>query len=218
MSKFTEMNEALHAYLVAHGSREDDALRRVREKTAALGDVAIMQIAPDQGALMTLLTRMLGASRAIEVGTFTGYSAICIARGMNSDGLLIACELDPERAQTATENFALAAVAERIELRVGPADETLAELVAADPEPFDLAFIDADKVGYESYYESCLELLRPGGLIILDNVLQDGRVLEPEGDESAEAIARLNAKLRDDSRVEIAMVGVADGLTLALKR
>ena len=153
MSKFTVMDEALHAYLVEYGSREDDALRRVREETAALGDVAIMQIAPDQGALMTLLTRMLGARRAIEVGTFTGYSAICIARGMNSDGLLVACELDPERALTATANFALAAVAERIDLRVGPADETLTELIASDAEPFDLAFIDADKVGYDGYYD-----------------------------------------------------------------
>ena len=218
MSRFTPLTDELHDYMVARGAREDGALAQVREETAALGDVAIMQIAPDQGALMTLLTRMLGARRALEIGTFTGYSAICIARGLDTDGLLVACELDPERARNATENFALAGVADRVDLRVGPASETLAELEAEGAEPFDLAFIDADKVGYADYYESCLELVRPGGLIILDNVLQDGRVLDPEGDESAEAIDRLNAKIRDDERVEIAMIGVADGLTLALKR
>ena len=216
MSKFTSLTEELHDYIVGHGAREDAALSQVREETAALGEIAVMQIAPDQGALMTMLTRILAAGRAIEVGTFTGYSAICIARGLSADGLLVACELDPERARTASQNFALAGVADRIELRVGPATETLADLAGA--EPFDLAFIDADKPGYDGYYESCLELLRTGGLIVLDNVLQDGRVLDPSGDESAEAIVRLNAKLAVDERVELAMVGVADGLTLALKR
>ncbi len=216
MSKFTSMTDELHDYVVGHGAREDAALAQVREETAALGEIAVMQIAPDQGALMTILTRILGARRAIEVGTFTGYSAICIARGLPADGLLVACELDPERARTAARNFALAGVADRIELRVGPATEALADL--AGSEPFDLAFIDADKPGYDDYYESCLELLRTGGLIVLDNVLQDGRVLDPGGDESAEAIVRLNAKLAVDERVDLAMVGVADGLTLALKR
>lgn len=219
MSKFTPLSEDLHDYLVSRGAREDAALARIREETAELGEqLAVMQIAPDQGALMSMLARMLGARRAIEVGTFTGYSAICIARGMDADGLLVACELDPERARKARENFALAGVAGRIDLRVGPASEALEALRVEAGEPFDLAFIDADKTGYEGYYEQCLELLRPGGLIILDNVLQDGRVLDPEGDESAEAIDRLNVKLRDDDRVDLAMVGVADGLTLALKR
>lgn len=210
------MTDELHDYVVGHGAREDAALAQIREETAALGEIAVMQIAPDQGALMTILTRILGARRAIEIGTFTGYSAICIARGLPADGLLVACELDPERARTASRNFALAGVADRIELRVGPATETLADLTGS--EPLDLAFIDADKPGYDGYYESCLELLRTGGLIVLDNVLQDGRVLDPGGDESAEAIVRLNAKLAVDERVELAMVGVADGLTLALKR
>ena len=216
MSRFTVLNDELHDYLVENGAREDAVLAQVREETAALGDIAVMQIAPDQGALMTLLTRMLGATRAIEVGTFTGYSAICIARALPTGGLLVASELDPDRAQTAAANFALASVADRIDLRVGPASETLESL--AGSEPFDLAFIDADKSGYDGYYESCLELLRPGGLIVLDNVLQDGAVLDPDGDENAEAIGRLNAKVRIDDRVEIAMIGVADGLTLALKR
>lgn len=216
MSKFTALTEELHDYIVGHGSREDAVLAQVREETATLGEIAVMQIAPDQGALMTLLTRILGARRAIEVGTFTGYSAICIARALPTDGLLVACEIDPERARTASRNFALAGVADRIDLRVGPAAETVAGL--AGSEPFDLAFIDADKPGYDGYFESCLDLLRAGGLIILDNVLQDGRVLDPGGNESAEAIDRLNLKLAADERVDVAMVGVADGLTLALKR
>jgi len=218
MSKFTELNEGLHDYIVERGAREDEVLAAVREETAALGDIAVMQIAPDQGALMTMLARLIGAKRAIEVGTFTGYSAICIARGLGPGGRLVCCELDAERAATATRNLERAGVADRAEVRVGPAGETLEALIAEGGEPYDMAFIDADKQGYDSYYESCLQLLRPGGLVILDNVLQDGRVLEPGENESAIAIDRLNAKVRDDDRVEIAMIAVADGLTLALKK
>ena len=224
MSKFTPIDDALHAYMVERGAREDGALAAVREETAALGSVAVMQIAPDQGALMTMLMRLVRRERpgrAIEVGTFTGYSAICLARGLGEGGRLVACELDPERAGTAAKNFERAGVAELIDLRVGPAGETLLELTQQaerDGYVYDLAFIDADKTGYDSYYESCLALLRPGGMIVLDNVLQDGRVLDPGEDESAIAIDALNAKVRDDDRVEIAMIGVADGLTLALKK
>jgi predicted O-methyltransferase YrrM len=224
VSKFTPIDDALHDYLVDRGSREDEVLAAVREETAALGDIAVMQIAPDQGALMTMLMGLVRgqrAGRAIEVGTFTGYSAICLARGLGEGGRLVACELDPERAKTAAENFERAGVAERIDLRVGPAAETLDGLVQEawrDGDAYDLAFIDADKTGYDSYYESCLRLLRPGGMIVLDNVLQYGRVLDPGEDESAIAIDALNAKIRDDDRVEIAMIGVADGLTLARKR
>jgi predicted O-methyltransferase YrrM len=218
MSKFTKLDDSLHAYIVRMGAREDEALAAVREETAALGDIAVMQIAPDQGALMTMLARLAGAGRAIEVGTFTGYSAICIARGLTEGGRLICCELDPERAATAERNFERAGVAARIEMRVGPAGETLAALEQEGGVPYDLAFVDADKTGYDAYYESCLRLLRPGGLIVIDNVLQDGRVLDPGGNDSALAIDALNLKLRDDERVEIAMIGVADGLTLALKK
>jgi predicted O-methyltransferase YrrM len=216
MSKFTALTDELHDYIVACGAREDAILARVRKETAALGDIAVMQIAPDQGALMTMLARLIGARRAIEVGTFTGYSAICLARGLAADGMLVACELDAERAATAAENFKRAGVAGRIDLRVGPASDTLRTLEGS--EPFDLAFIDADKTSYRDYYEACLGLLRPGGLILLDNVLQGGRVLEPEGDESAEAIDGLNRGLVGDERIDLAMIGVADGLTLARKR
>ena len=217
MSKFTALTDELHDYVVANGAREDEVLARVREETAAMGDIAVMQIAPDQGALMTMLARISGAWRALEVGTFTGYSAICIARGLADGGELVACELDPERAAIAARNIEAAGLGDRVDLRVGPAAETLVEL--AGSEPFDLAFIDADKTSYPAYYEAALELLRTGGLLILDNVLMDGRVLDPgEADDSAAVIARLNGEIASDPRVEIAMIAVADGLTLARKR
>jgi len=215
--KFIALTAELHDHVVRHGAREDAALAAVRESTAALGDVAVMQISPDQGALMTMLARLLGAERAIELGTFTGYSAICIARGLAAGGRLTACELDPERAEAARANFAAAGVADRIEIAVGAAADTLAGLTASSAGAYDLAFIDADKTSYPSYYESCLELLRPGGLIVLDNVLRDGTVLDPD-DEGGRVIAALNDSIAGDERVDVAMLGVADGITLARKR
>ncbi len=217
--KFIALTPALHEYVVSRGAREDAALAEVRESTAALGDIAVMQVSPDQGALMTMLARLVAARRAIELGTFTGYSAICIARGLEPGGVLVACELDFERAGTAQRNFERAGVADSIDVRLGPAAETLAALAAEDGEPFDLAFIDADKAGYPDYYERCLDLLRPGGLIVLDNVLRDGTVLEPDpDDESARVIAALNEEIASDQRVDVAMLTVADGITLARKR
>ena len=217
--KFIQLTGELHDYVVRHGAREDAALAHLRESTAALGDISSMQISPDQGALMTLLTRLTGAHRALELGTFTGYSAICIARGLAAGGKLIACELDPERAEEARANFDEAGVSERVEIRVGPAAETLAALRDEAGDPFDFAFIDADKVSYSGYYETCLELLRSGGLIVLDNMLRGGEVLAPPADaEGTKVIVDLNARIQADDRVEIAMLAVADGITLALKR
>jgi caffeoyl-CoA O-methyltransferase len=213
--KFTALTPELHAYIVEHGARRDAALRDVEEKTEAMGDIAVMQSAPDQAALITLLVKSLGAKRAIEVGTFTGYGAIAIARGLGDDGELICCELSEEYAEISRANIESAGVSESVEIKMGPALETLRSLDGA----FDFAYIDADKTGYDGYYEECLRLLRPGGLIMLDNVLLIGRVLDPEDDdESAQAIAALNEKLVGDERVEIAMLGIADGVTLALKR
>lgn len=215
--KFTALDERLHDYIVEHGSREDEVLRRLREQTAAMGDISVMQIAPDQGAFMTLIARATGARRAIELGTFTGYSAICIARGLVDGGGLIACERSDEYARTAKRWFAEAGVADRIELRVGPALETLRSLPVA--ESFDLAFIDADKQGYPDYYEECLSRLRPGGLVMVDNVLAMGAIRDPQADdERVLAIRELNARIAGDQRVDVAMLGIADGLTLALKR
>ena len=222
MSKFTALDDELHSYLVAHGARQDGVLRRVEEETAAMGDIARMQIAPDQGAFMTLLARAIGAREALEVGTFTGYSAICIARGLEPGGRLLCCELSEEFAATAARNLEAAGVAERVEIRVGPAAETLREL--PERELFDLVFIDADKTGYPVYYEEALARTRPNGLILLDNVLADGLVATPpdeipdERREYVRALQDVNERLVDDERVDLAMVGIADGLTIARKR
>jgi caffeoyl-CoA O-methyltransferase len=221
MSKFTALTDELHEYLVDHGARQDAVLRRVQAETEAMGDIAVMQIAPDQGAFMTLLARLIGAREAIELGTFTGYSAICLARGLADGGRLVCCELSEDYAETAARNFEAAGVAQRIEIRIGPALDTLRAL--PDRELFDVAFIDADKTGYPAYYEECLKRLRTGGVILVDNVLSAGRVLDPGGvdpdsAESVKAIMELNDRIRDDERVDVAMVGIADGLTLARKR
>lgn len=217
--KFIRLDEALYGYVVAHGAREDRALQQVRESTAQLGAVSVMQISPDEGALLTMLAQITGAKRAIELGTFTGYSAICIARGLAPGGVLVACELDPERAETARLNFAEAGVGDRIDVRVGPAKDTVDALLGEGVEPFDFAFVDADKVSYLDYYEACLELLRPGGLMAIDNTLRAGGVLDPTGAEEGTAVvAELNDRIVADERVDVAMLTVADGVTLARKR
>ena len=160
--KFTTLSPELYAYAIEHGARQDDLLRRLAEETESkLADVAIMQIAPDQGAFMTMLMRLMGARRALELGTFTGYSAICIARGLPDDGELVTCDLSDEWTAIARRYWEEAGVAERIDLRLGPALETIRGLPSE--EPFDFAFIDADKSEYPDYYEECLRLLRPGG-------------------------------------------------------
>jgi caffeoyl-CoA O-methyltransferase len=218
MSKFTSLNDDLHQYLVDHGSRQDDVLRRLAEETATLGEeVAVMQIAADQGALITLLVRAIGARRALELGTFTGYSSICIARGLPEDGRLLTCDVSEQWAGIARRYFQEARVAERIELRLGPALDTLRSLPA--DESFDFAFIDADKRGYLDYYEESLARLRRGGLIMIDNILRKGDVLDSSDDSPSNlAVRELNERLATDERVDVAMVGVADGITLALKR
>jgi len=220
VSKYTALNDELHDYLVEHGAREDDVLRRLREETAErLPDLINMQIAPDQGAFLTMLARLIGARRALELGTFTGYSAICIARGLAEGGTLIACDVSEEWTAIARRYWEEAGVADWIDLRIGAALETLAGL--AEDEPFDLAFIDADKSEYPDYYEHCLRLLRPGGLILLDNVLGGGMVVgevEEGRREYVESIKRTNELIAADERVDLAMVGVADGVTMARVR
>jgi caffeoyl-CoA O-methyltransferase len=176
-----------------------------------------MQIAGDQAALITVLVRAIGARRAIEVGTFLGYGAISIARGLPDDGQLICCELEQGYADRAREHLRAAGLENRVEFRIGPAAETLRSI--DEDESYDFAFIDADKTGYPTYVEECLRLLRPGGLIMLDNVLLSGRVLDPpDDDQSAGVMAELNDRLAADDRVEVAMLGIADGITLARKR
>jgi predicted O-methyltransferase YrrM len=198
-------------YLARYGARTDDVLDRVRRETAEM-PMAQMQVSVDQGALIELLVRLIGAKDALEVGTFTGYSAICIARGLVDGGKLICLELDEERAAIARRNLEDAGVADRVEIRVGPAAESL-EAMRATPS-FDFAFIDADKAGYPEYYELVLARMRPGGLVLLDNMLQGGRVLEPDSD-NARIIHALNERIHVDERVDMAMTVSADGLTFA---
>jgi caffeoyl-CoA O-methyltransferase len=219
LSKFTPLTDELHEYLVAHGTRQDEVLRQIQEETAAMGDIAVMQIAPDQGAFITMLCKLIGAHEAIELGTFTGYSAICIARGLASGGRLLACELSEEYAEIAARNFERAGVADRIEIRIGPALETLREI--PEREVFDFAFIDANKDDYPEYYELVLARTRPGGLIMLDNVLGAGQVVgeaDPERAQYLESIKRVNETVTADGRVDTVMIAVADGLMLARKR
>ena len=215
---FTPLDEELHDYVVAH-SRQDDVLRRIAEETATMGRVSDMQIAPEQGAFMTMLCQILGAREALELGTFTGYSAISIARGLAPGGRLITCELSEEYAEIAARNFERAGVADRIEIRIGPAAETLRAI--PEREVFDFAFIDAEKGGYPEYYELVVARTRPGGLIMVDNVLADGRVVggqADDGSEQVEAIRRTNETIVGDDRVDAAMLAVADGVVLARKR
>lgn len=217
--KRLELTDALHAYLQAHSLREHPALAGIRAATAS-HPLAVMQIAPEQGQFMALLVQLIGARRALEVGTFTGYSALAVALALPAGGELVACDVSEEFTAVGRPYWAQAGVAHKIDLRLGPAVETLDSLLgdgAADT--FDFAFIDADKVNYDNYYERALRLVRPGGLIAIDNVLWSGRVADPAVDDAdTRALRALNAKLRDDERIMLAMLPVADGLTLALRR
>jgi len=215
--KSIQLTAALHAYLVSHGTPPDEIQCELIDKTQALGDVSIMQIAPEQGAFMTLLARILGARRAIEIGTFTGYSALCLARGLPDDGELICCDVSEEWTNVGRHYWERAGVAHKIDLRIAPAIETLADL-AREPN-FDLAFIDADKTAYIAYFEALLPLIRAGGVILVDNVLWTGAVVDPEAnDENTLAIRRFNDFVAADPRVECVMLPIADGLTLLRKR
>ena len=207
----------LHAYAVAHGTPPDDVQRSLIEVTAGLGSVSGMQISPDQGAFMTLLTKIVGVRFAVEVGTFTGYSSICIARGLATGGRLLCCDVSEEWTAIARDHWDRAGVAERIDLRIAPAIETLRAL-PADP-PIDLAFIDADKPGYVEYYEEIVARLRPGDVVLLDNVLWSGVVADPTNtDENTVAIRAVNDRVAADDRVEAVVLPIADGLTIARKR
>jgi caffeoyl-CoA O-methyltransferase len=213
--KFTEMTAALHRYAVEHSDR-DELFKELAQETDELGGVAVMMMAPDQGALTTVLVRAIGARRALEIGTFTGYGALSIARGLPDDGYLLALDVSEEWTEIARRYFERAGLAERIELRIAPALETLRGLEASDP--FDFCFIDADKESYPAYYEEALRLLRPGGLVMIDNVFRGGDVVDPENEDAATlAIRELNDRVAADERVLSAMIGVADGITLALK-
>jgi len=209
------LTEDLYDYLLSVSLREPPLLARLREETARLPSAA-MQISPEQGQFMRLLVELIGARRAIEIGTFTGYSSLSVAAGLPDDGMLICCDVNAQTTAIARRYWAESRLASRIELRLAPALETLNELLAANAEPFDFAFIDADKENYGSYYERLLKLIRPGGLILVDNVLWGGSVIDPEDtDADTEAIRAFNARLRGDDRISLSMLPVGDGLTLA---
>lgn len=219
MARRTEhLPDELYDYILSVSLREPEVLRRLREETAAYEE-AQLQIAPEQGQFMALLVKLIGARRTLEVGVFTGYSALWVALALPEDGRVVACDVNAEWTAVAQEYWQEAGVAHRIDLRLAPAVETLRELIDQEQqEAFDFAFIDADKTGYDTYYEYCLELVRPGGLIALDNVLRHGRVVEGGGqDENTVAMRALNRKLHADERVDISLVPIADGLTLARK-
>ncbi len=217
MGKFTVMSDELHAYVVAHGAREDELLRRLAAETQKLGEIAMMQIAPEQGALLRLLALSIGAGQAIEVGTFTGYSAISIARGLSDDGQLLCCDVNEEWASIARRYFREAGLDRTIDLRLAPALQTLGAL--PETRRFDFAFVDADKPSYPAYYEEILRRLRPGGLLVIDNVLWGGSVVEPGNQsESVRVIRALNDTIAEDPRVDVVMIPVADGITICRKR
>ena len=214
----TPMTDRLYEYVLSVGLREPEAFRAIREETARLPECE-WQIAPEQGPFLAMLVQLMGATRCLEVGTFTGYSAAWVASALPPEGELVCCELSAVYAGVARKHLTAMDLMDKVDLRVAPADATLAELLdegAADT--FDYAFIDADKGRYNLYYERCLELVRPGGLIAIDNTLWDGKPADPEvTDLDTLAIRALNAKIHRDSRVALSFLPFADGLTLAMK-
>ncbi len=220
MSKQTTgLAETLADYIQSISLREPDILKQLREETAKLS-MARMQISPEQGQLMALLVQLMGAKKTLEIGVFTGYSALAVALALPVDGKMIACDISEEYTAIAKNFWGRAGVSEKIDLRIAPALETLEKLITeGEAESFDLAFIDADKRNYENYYERVLILLRPGGLILIDNVLWSGKVVDPTiTDKQTQAIREFNQKLHQDSRINLSVVAITDGLTLALKR
>jgi predicted O-methyltransferase YrrM len=216
-NKTIGISDELAAYVAKVGTREPDILARLREETAALPQHG-MQIAPEQGAFLALLVRMLGARRIIEVGSFTGYSALAMAEALPKGGRLVALDVSAEYTDIAKGYWKKAGLAAKIDLRLGPAQASLRKMIKAKEVPFDLAFIDADKHGYDAYYEAALKLLKKGGVIALDNMLYSGQVAEPAPQGNAAPLAALNAKIHADSRVEMALTFIGDGLMLVRKK
>ncbi|MBW4463828.1 MAG: class I SAM-dependent methyltransferase [Pegethrix bostrychoides GSE-TBD4-15B] len=214
----TFINDLLYDYLLSVSLREPDILLALRQETAS-HPMSQMQIAPEQGQLMALLVKLMGAKKALEVGVFTGYSSLVVALALPPEGKLTACDVSEDYTQIARRYWKAAGVADKIDLQIAPALETLDRLLADGAAgSYDFAFIDADKSGYPNYYDRALQLLRSGGLMAIDNVLWSGRVADPqEQDSRTELIRRFNEMLHQDQRISLSMLAVADGLTLALK-
>ena len=213
------LTDELYGYLQGVSLREAEVLKKLRAETAKL-PMAGMQICPEQGQFMGMLVKLMGVKRALEVGVFTGYSGLSVALALPADGRLVACDVNAEWTGIARRYWQEAGVAGKIELRLAPAVETLRGLVAAgESGKFDFAFIDADKNNYDAYYELCLTLLRPGGLVTIDNVLWHGKILDAKDtDANTVALRALNQKIHSDQRVDVSMLPIGDGLTLARKR
>jgi predicted O-methyltransferase YrrM len=212
------LDDTLYDYLLAHSLREHPEQIALREATRS-HPRAGMQISPEQGQFMALLVKLLGARHTLEIGVFTGYSALSVALALPDDGRILACDISDEYTSVGRPYWKRAGVAHKIDLRLAPALQTLdAELAAGASGRYDFAFIDADKTGYADYYERCLQLLRPGGLIAIDNVLWSGAVAHPAQDDDTRALQALNQRLHGDERIDLSMLPVGDGLTLARKR
>lgn len=211
------LSAALQEYVVAHSMARDPVLADLAARTAALGDVAEMQIAAEQGAFLTLLTTLVGARHAVEVGTFTGYSALCIARGLSDGGRLLCCDVSEEWTALAREHWARAGVADRVELRLAPALQTLRALPT---EPWiDLSFVDADKSEYADYWEELVPRTRPGGVLLIDNVLRKGQVADDRHQDPVTLATReFNDRAAADDRVQVVVLPLADGVTMAVRR
>jgi caffeoyl-CoA O-methyltransferase len=213
---FIRLTPELHRYTIEHSSFRDGVVADVERAAGEMGELAEMQIAGDQAAFMTILARAINAHDALEVGTFLGYGALAIARGLPDDGRLICCELDEGYAERAGDHLSQAGLDDRVEIRVGPALDSIRAMERI--EQFDFAFIDADKTEYIDYFEETLTRLRPNGLILIDNALREGTVLEPGDSESARVTAELNDRLATDDRVDVALLGFADGISMVRKR
>ncbi|MGH3331326.1 MAG: class I SAM-dependent methyltransferase [Nocardioidaceae bacterium] len=218
-NKTIGISDELHAYLLEVGVREPDVLARLREETASIPQHG-MQVAPEEGAFLAMLVELTGARRYLEIGTFTGYSSLAVALALPDDGRLVCCDVSQEWTDVARKYWQEAGVSDKVDLRIAPAVETLDSLLETGEEAaYDFAFVDADKTGYDAYYDRLMRLVRPGGLIAFDNTLWGGRVVAPDADDADTlAIRALNARLAADERVSLSLLPIADGVTLARRR